>query len=378
MFGDALIELWNSSGFATMTWQQGLMIIVACVLIYLAIAREFEPLLLLPIAFGVLLVNLPLTGLMNGPSGTEAGGLLYYLYQGVKLGIYPSIIFMGIGAMTDFGPLIARPSNLFMGAGAQFGIAIAFIVAVALGFDPQEASSIAIIGGADGPTAIFLTSKLAPHLLPAIAIAAYSYMALIPIIQPPIMRAMTTKKERELKMEQLRPVSKLEKVCFPIIVTILCVLLLPPVAPLIGMFMLGNLFKEAGVVERLSDTAQNNLINIVTIFLGLTVGATADAATFLKAETIKVIVLGLVAFMFSTVGGLLIGKLMCVVTKGKVNPLIGSAGVSAVPMAARIAHIEGQKANSSNWLLMHAIGPNVSGVIGSAVAAGILLSLFGN
>ena len=378
MFVDALIELWNSSGFAALTWQRGLMIIIALVLIYLAIAREFEPLLLLPIAFGVLLVNLPLTGLMDGPNGTEAGGLLYYLYQGVKLGIYPSIIFMGIGAMTDFGPLIARPSNFFMGAGAQFGIAIAFIVAIALGFNPQEAGSIAIIGGADGPTAIFLTTKLAPHLLPAIAIAAYSYMALIPIIQPPIMRAMTSKKERELKMEQLRPVSKLEKVCFPIIVTILCVLLLPPVAPLIGMFMLGNLFKEAGVVERLSDTAQNNLINIVTIFLGLTVGATADAETFLKAETIKVIILGLVAFMFSTVGGLLIGKLMCVITKGKVNPLIGSAGVSAVPMAARISHIEGQKANPSNWLLMHAIGPNVSGVIGSAVAAGILLSLFGN
>ena len=377
MFIEALKNLWDTSGFMALTWQQGLMIVVACVLIYLAIVREFEPLLLLPIAFGVLLVNLPLGGLMSGPEGEAAGGILYYLYQGVKLGIYPSLIFMGIGAMTDFGPLIARPSNFFMGAGAQFGIAIAFIIATALGFTPQEASSIAIIGGADGPTAIFLTTKLAPHLLPAIAIAAYSYMALIPIIQPPIMNALTTKKEREIKMKQLREVSKLEKVCFPIVVTILCVLLLPAVAPLIGMFMLGNIFKESGVVERLSDTAQNNLINIVTIFLGITVGATANAETFLSAETIKVIVLGLVAFMFSTVGGLLIGKLMSVLTKGKVNPLIGSAGVSAVPMAARISHIEGQKANPNNYLLMHAIGPNVAGVIGSAVAAGVLLSLFG-
>ena len=377
MFIDALKDLWNTSGFMALTWQHGVMIVVACVLIYLAIVREFEPLLLLPIAFGVLLVNLPLGELMAKPEGKEIGGILYYLYQGVKLGIYPSLIFMGIGAMTDFGPLIARPSNFFMGAGAQFGIAIAFIIATALGFTPPEAGSIAIIGGADGPTAIFLTTKLAPHLLPAIAIAAYSYMALIPIIQPPIMKALTTKDEREIKMEQLREVSKLEKVCFPIIVTILCVLLLPSVAPLIGMFMLGNIFRESGVVERLSDTAQNNLINIVTIFLGVTVGATANAETFLQAETLKVIVLGLVAFMFSTVGGLLIGKLMCVVTKGKVNPLIGSAGVSAVPMAARISHLEGQKANPSNYLLMHAIGPNVSGVIGSAVAAGVLLSLFG-
>ena len=377
MFIDALNDLWNTSGFMALTWQHGLMILIACILIYLAIAREFEPLLLLPIAFGVLLVNLPLGGLMSGPEGAEAGGILYYLYQGVKLGIYPSLIFMGIGAMTDFGPLIARPSNFFMGAGAQFGIAIAFIIATALGFTPQEAGSIAIIGGADGPTAIFLTTKLAPHLLPAIAVAAYSYMALIPIIQPPIMNALTTKEEREIKMEQLRSVSKLEKVCFPIIVTILCVLLLPAVAPLIGMFMLGNIFKESGVVERLSETAQNNLINIVTIFLGVTVGATANAETFLSAETLKVIALGLAAFIFSTIGGLLIGKLMCVVTKGKVNPLIGSAGVSAVPMAARISHIEGQKANPANYLLMHAIGPNVSGVIGSAVAAGVLLSLFG-
>ena len=382
MFTEALETIWTTSGFVLLSWPHVLMITVACVLIYLAVVRGFEPLLLLPIAFGILLVNIPLNGLMDGPvslanGGTEPGGLLYYLYQGVKLGIYPSLIFMGIGAMTDFGPLIARPSGLLMGAGAQFGIAIAYIIAMFLGFNSQEAGSIAIIGGADGPTAIFLTTKLAPHLLPAVAIAAYSYMALIPLIQPPIMRALTTKKEREIVMTQLRNVSKLEKVCFPIIVTILCLLLLPSVAPLIGMLMLGNLFRESGVVERLSDTAQNALINIVTIFLGVTVGATADAEKFLRAETLKIVALGLTAFIFSTVGGLLLGKLMCVLSGGKVNPLIGSAGVSAVPMAARVSHIEGQRANPSNWLLMHAIGPNVAGVIGSAVAAGVLLSLFG-
>jgi len=348
------------------------MILIACVFIYLAIVREFEPLLLLPIAFGILLVNLPITNMM------ESGGLLYYLYQGVKLGIYPSLIFMGIGAMTDFGPLIARPSSLLMGAGAQFGIAVAFVIATLLGFVPGDASAIAIIGGADGPTAIFLATKLAPALLPAIAIAAYSYMALIPMIQPPLMRALTTKKERETPMVQLRSVSKLEKICFPIIVTVLCVLLLPDVAPLIGMLMLGNLFRESGVVERLSDTAQNALINIVTIFLGVTVGATANAETFLKLETLMIVGLGLLAFLFSTVGGLLIGKLMYWLSGGKVNPLIGSAGVSAVPMAARVAHKEGQRANPANFLLMHAIGPNIAGVIGSAVAAGVLLALFGN
>ena len=376
MFFDTLKGIWSDSGFVALTWQHLVMIIVACVLIYLAIVRKFEPLLLLPIAFGILLVNLPLAGLMGQPEGKNAGGLLYYLYQGVKMGIYPSLIFLGIGAMTDFGPLISRPSSLFMGAGAQFGIAVAFVIAIALGFDPKEASSIAIIGGADGPTAIYLTTRLAPTLLPPIAIAAYSYMALIPMIQPPLMNLITTKKEREIKMDQLREVSKVEKICFPIIVTILCVLLLPSVAPLIGMFMLGNLFKESGVVERLSDTAQNNLINIVTIFLGVTVGATADAETFLRLETLKIIALGLLAFMFSTIGGLLLGKFMCIITKGKVNPLIGSAGVSAVPMAARVSHIEGQKANYSNYLLMHAMGPNVAGVIGSAVAAGVLLNLF--
>lgn len=353
------------------------MLLIACVLIYLAIGKKFEPLLLLPISFGMLLANLPLANLMGEPVGKEAGGLLYYLYQGVKLGIYPSLIFLGIGAMTDFGPLLARPSSLFIGAGAQFGIVMAFLLALLFGFDPKESSSIGIIGGADGPTAIYLTSKLAPHLLPAIAIAAYSYMALIPMIQPPIMRMMTTKKEREISMEQMREVSKLEKICFPIIVTIFCVLLLPSVAPLIGMLMLGNLFKESGVAERLSSTAQNALINIVTIFLGITVGATAKAETFLDVNTLAIIGLGLIAFMFSTVGGLLLGKLMCWLSGGKINPLIGSAGVSAVPMAARVSQIEGQKAKPGNYLLMYAMGPNVAGVIGSAIAAGVLLSLFG-
>lgn len=379
MFLDAIKTIFANSGFAALNWQYCLMIGVACVLIYLAIVKKFEPLLLLPIAFGMLLANLPLAGLMNGPAegSSEPGGLLYYLYQGVRLGIYPSLIFLGIGSMTDFGPLIARPSSLFMGAGAQFGISVAFIVAMLLGFTPQEAASIGIIGGADGPTAIYLTTRLAPELLPAIAIAAYSYMALIPLIQPPIMRLLTTKKEREIKMVQLREVSKLERIVFPIAVAIFCILLLPSVAPLIGMLMLGNLFKESGVVERLSSTAQNALINIVTIFLGVTVGATAVADRFLKPQTLMIIGLGLFAFMFSTVGGLLIGKLMCWLSGGKINPLIGSAGVSAVPMAARVSQVEGQKANPSNFLLMHAMGPNVAGVIGSAVAAGILLALFG-
>lgn len=378
MFTNAIVKLWQDSGFSAMTWQYLAMIVVACVLVYLAVVKKFEPLLLLPIAFGMLLANLPLSGLMDPPpSSDEVGGMLYYLYLGVKKGIYPSLIFLGIGAMTDFGPLIARPVSLLLGAGAQFGIAIAFIVAIALGFTPQEAASIGIIGGADGPTAIYLTTRLAPHLLPAIAIAAYSYMALIPLIQPPLMRLLTTKKEREVKMEQLRQVSKLEKVSFPIVVSILCILLLPSVAPLIGMLMLGNIFRESGVVDRLSNTAQNALINIVTIFLGVTVGATAKADTFLRPETLKIIALGLMAFMFSTIGGLLLGKLLCLLSGGKINPLIGSAGVSAVPMAARVSQIEGQKALPGNYLLMHAMGPNVAGVIGSAVAAGILLSMFG-
>ena len=377
MFSVAIQDLFASSGFAALTWQHLVMIVIACVLIYCAIAKQIEPLLLLPIAFGVLLANLPLTGIMDGPTSSEPGGLLYYLYLGVKLGIYPSLIFLGIGAMTDFGPLIARPSCMFLGAGAQLGICVAFLMACWLGFTPQEASSIGIIGGADGPTAIYLTSKLAPHLLPAIAIAAYSYMALIPLIQPPLMRALTTKMERETVMTQLRKVSKIEKICFPIIVSILCILLLPPVAPLVGMLMLGNLFMESGVVERLSSTAQNALINIVTIFLGVTVGATARAERFLSPETLMIVFLGLAAFMFSTIGGLLFGKLMYKLSGGKVNPLIGSAGVSAVPMAARVSQLEGQRAKLGNYLLMHAMGPNVAGVIGSAIAAGILLSLFG-
>lgn len=378
MFIDSIIKLWNDSGFVALTWQAIVMLIVSCLLIYLAIGKKFEPLLLLPIAFGMLLANLPLTGLMTEPSSSsEVGGLLYYLYLGVKKGIYPSLIFLGIGAMTDFGPLIARPSSLLIGAGAQFGIAIAFVVASAMGFTPEEAASIGIIGGADGPTAIYLTTRLAPHLLASIAIAAYSYMALIPLIQPPLMKLLTTEKERNIQMEQLRTVSKLEKICFPIVVSVFCILLLPSVAPLIGMLMLGNLFKESGVVERLSDTVQNALINIVTIFLGVTVGATTVGTEFLKPKTLGIIILGLTAFMFSTMGGLLIAKFMSVITKGKINPLIGSAGVSAVPMAARVSQVEGQKARPGNYLLMHAMGPNVAGVIGSAVAAGILLSLFG-
>ncbi len=397
MFVDALLNLWQSSGFANLDIRNAIMLVLAFVLIYLAVGRKFEPLLLLPIAFGMLLSNLPLadlyhpeifsgghvhwellgTGKEAGMNGSISVGLLDFIYLGVKLSIFPCLIFMAVGAMTDFGPLIARPSSLFMGAGAQFGISFAFVVATLLGFNANQAASIAIIGGADGPTAIFLTTKLAPEILPAIAIAAYSYMALIPMIQPPLMKLLTTKKQRQIKMEQLRSVSKVEKICFPIIVTVICTLLLPSVGPLLGMLMLGNLFRESGVTERLSDTAQNALCNIVTIFLGVTVGATAQGANFLKLDTIKIIILGLVAFAFSTIGGLLIGQLMYFISGGKINPLIGSAGVSAVPMAARVSNKEGQKANPSNFLLMHAMGPNVAGVIGSAVAAGVLLSLFG-
>lgn len=376
-FIEVVKKIWELSGFNTISWQEGVMILVSFVLIYLAIAKKFEPLLLLPIAFGMLLANLPMTDLLAKPLGDQPGGLLYYLYQGIELGIYPSLIFLGIGAMTDFGPLIARPSSLFLGAAAQMGIYIAFLGARALGFLPEEAASIGIIGGADGPTAIWLTTKLAKDLLPAIAIAAYSYMALIPMIQPPIMRLLTTKKERETKMEQLREVSKLEKIAFPVIVTVICVLLLPSVAPLIGMLMLGNLLRESGVTERLSKTAQNELINIVTIFLGVTVGSKAVGEKFLQPRTLGIIGLGLVAFAFSTVGGILLGKLMYWLSGGKINPLIGSAGVSAVPMAARVSQIEGQKANPGNYLLMHAMGPNVAGVIGSAVAAGVLYAIFG-
>jgi len=334
----------------------------------------------------MMLANLPLAGLTAEPQYEmvngqmklkEVGGLLYYLYQGVKLGIYPPLIFLGIGAMTDFGPLIANPSSLLLGAAAQLGIFAAFFLARLLGFDPRAAASIGIIGGADGPTAIFLTTRLKPELLGPIAIAAYSYMALIPMIQPPIMRALTTKKERQVMMEQLRPVSKLEKILFPIVVTVVGSLLVPSAAPLLGMLMLGNLFRESFVVDRLSNTAQNELINIITIFLGVTVGSTATAERFLSPDTLKIIALGLVAFAFSTAGGVLFGKIMYWATKGKVNPLIGSAGVSAVPMAARVSQVVGQKENPSNFLLMHAMGPNVAGVIGSAIAAGVLLNLFG-
>ncbi len=374
----AISDVWSTSGFINFTWGQVIMIGVSFVLVYLAIVKKFEPLLLLPIAFGMFLTNLPLAGLMNAPKDGVVGGLLYYLFQGVQLEIFPPLIFLGVGAMTDFGPLIARPSSLLLGAGAQFGVYFAFIVAILLGFTPQEAASIGIIGGADGPTSIFLSSKLAPHLLGPIAVAAYSYMALVPLIQPPIMKLMTTKEQRMIKMDQLRTVSKLEKIVFPLIVAGLVSLLLPSIASLIGMLMLGNLFRESGVVERLSDTAQNALINIVTIFLGLTVGATANAEIFLRIDTLKLIALGLIAFGFSTFGGLILGQIMYKVTKGKVNPLIGSAGVSAVPMAARVSQVVGQKENPSNFLLMHAMGPNVAGVIGTSVAAGVLLTLFGH
>ncbi len=471
---NAIADIWNDSGFVQLLnfenggWKNLIMIGVACVLLFLAIKKQYEPLLLLPIAFGMLLVNLPLAGVMDPQQNSlvafsdqelvqyidgtyeqnypvylqeatanatdkniieyttasgetvlvyqdgnrlykvepdtdgdgvvnvfipfwqhfEQGGLFWYLYQGVKFGIYPPLIFLGIGCMTDFGPLLSNPKSFLLGAAAQLGIFITYFGASALGglsfaenlniaFTVQEAASIAIIGGADGPTAIFTTSQLAPHLLGPIAVAAYSYMALVPIIQPPIMKLLTTKKERSVVMTQLRTVSKTEKILFPIVVTVICVLLLPSAAPLIGMLMLGNLFRESGVVERLTKTAQNELMNIVTIMLGVTVGATANAHTFLQPKTLLIIALGLIAFSFGTAGGVLLGKVMYLVTGGKVNPLIGSAGVSAVPMAARVAQKVGQQENPSNFLLMHAMGPNVAGVIGSAVAAGVLLTLFG-
>lgn len=370
MWNDYL-NLFYQSGFALLTWKHVLMLAIACFLIYLAIVKQYEPLLLLPIAFGMLLANLPGGGLM------DEGGLIYWFYQGVKLGIYPPLIFLGIGAMTDFGPLLANPKTILLGAAAQLGIFLTFIGALLLGFTPQEAGAIGIIGGADGPTAILTTSILAPHLLPAVAIAAYSYMALVPIIQPPIMKLLTTPEERAVVMDQLREVSRTEKIVFPIIVTIVTLLILPDAAPLIGMLMLGNLLKESGVVERLSKTAANELINIVTILLALSVGATANAETFLQLGTIKIIVLGLIAFSFGTAGGVIFGKIMYRLTGGKVNPLIGAAGVSAVPMAARVAQKVGREANPTNFLLMHAMGPNVAGVIGSAVAAGILISVLG-
>ena len=401
---DAIVGIWNDSGFISNGWQNYVMIVVACVLFYLAIKKQFEPLLLLPIAFGMLMVNLfpaimaaPQTELVQvtksvaenssyavvnlGDTWYEMhptnGGLFYYLYQGVKLGIYPPLIFLGVGAMTDFGPLIANPKSFLLGAAAQLGIFITFIGAIFLGFTTKEAGAIGIIGGADGPTAIFVTTKLADHLLGPIAVAAYSYMALVPIIQPPIMKALTTKKERMIVMEQLRPVTKLEKILFPIIVTILVSLLLPDAAPLVGMLMLGNLMRESGVVSRISNTAQNELMNIITIFLGTTVGATATGPVFLNLQTIGIIFLGLAAFCVGTAGGVLFAKLMCKFSGGKINPLIGSAGVSAVPMAARVSQKVGQAENPGNFLLMHAMGPNVAGVIGSAVAAGVLISILG-
>lgn len=390
-FVNAITKLASESGFANITYLNLVLISIALVFLYLAIVKNYEPLLLVPIAFGMLIANLPLGGLMNpslwdDPISFEAilheGGLLDLLYLGVKLGIYPPLIFLGIGAMTDFGPLIANPKSLLLGAAAQFGIFGTYIGAMALGiFTPQQAGSISIIGGADGPTAIWLTSKLAPELLGPIALAAYSYMALVPIIQPPIMKALTTKKEREVVMQQLRPVSKTEKILFPIIVTIIVVLIIPSAAPLVAMLMLGNLFKECGVVERLSDTAQNALTNIITIFLGLTVGATASADKLSQPgfglQALSIILLGLVAFSVGTATGLLFGKIMYKFSGGKINPLIGSAGISAVPMAARVSQVVGQKANPQNFLLMHAMGPNVAGVIGSAVAAGVLLSILG-
>ena len=405
--GEMLANLASTSGIGMLVEDPRyiIMIVISCVLLYLGIVKKFEPLLMVPIGFGMLLANLPLAGMNanpvyeylteavhNGKAGVQVimedgsvmyqyvktnGGLLYYLYQGVKLGIYPPLIFMGVGAMTDFGPLIANPKSLLLGAAAQLGIFLTFIGALLLGFTPQEASSIGIIGGADGPTALYVTSRLAPHLLGPIAVAAYSYMALVPVIQPPIMKASTTKEERMIVMEQLRPVSKTEKIVFPVMVTIVVSLLLPSAAPLVGMLMLGNLFRVCLVADRLSDTAQNALMNIVTIFLGVTVGATATAEVFLSWSTIKIIILGVIAFGFGTAGGVLFGKLMCKLSGGKVNPLIGSAGVSAVPMAARVSQVVGQKENPKNFLLMHAMGPNVAGVIGSAIAAGVLLSMFG-
>ena len=385
---DILLGFWESTGFSQIfrldTVLFGIplpghlvMICLACLFLWLAIHKGFEPYLLIPIAFGMLLVNLPLAGLMDHATETEHGGLLYYLYQGVDLGIYPPLIFLCIGAGTDFGPLLANPKSLLLGAAAQLGIFTTFFGAIALGFTGPEAASIGIIGGADGPTALLLTSQLAPNLLGAIAIAAYSYMALVPVIQPPIMKLLTTEKERTIKMEQLRPVSKTEKIVFPIIVTIFVCLLLPDAAPLIGMLMLGNLVKESGIVPHLVNALQNSLMYMISIFLGVTVGAKATAEMFLRAETIKIIVLGIVAFSLGTAGGVLLGKLMSKLDGGKTNPLIGAAGVSAVPMAARVVQKEGQKYNPSNFLLMHAMGPNVAGVIGSAVAAGMLLLFFG-
>ena len=389
-----IAEIFAKSGWAQIFfveggWKYAVMLAVACVLLYLAIVKQFEPLLLLPIGFGMLMTNLPLDGIfhmdifINSTNHIDwallgsSGGMVDYIYLGVKLGIYPPLIFLGIGTMTDFEPLIARPSSLLLGAAAQLGIFFTFVGAKMLGFTNQEAGAIGIIGGADGPTAIYVTTKLAPHLLGSIAVAAYCYMALVPVIQPPIMKALTTEKERQIVMTAPRRVSKTEKILFPIIVTIIVALTLPDAAILVGCLMMGNLMKESGVVERITKTAGNELMNIITIFLGFSVGCTTNAATFLNIQTVEIIVLGIVAFGVGTAGGVLLGKVMCVVTHGKINPLIGSAGVSAVPMAARVSQKVGQEYNPRNYLLMHAMGPNVAGVIGSAVAAGILINMFG-
>ena len=386
VFVQSVQGLIADSGFVNVQWQQLVMIGIACVLAYLAIAKGFEPLLLLPIAFGMLLTNIPNSGLFHMDlfigndidygAVLHEGGLLDILYMGVKLGVYPPLIFLGIGTMTDFGPLIANPKSFLLGAAAQLGIFFAFIGALLLGFTPEEASSIGIIGGADGPTAILVTKTLAPHLLGSIAVAAYSYMALVPVIQPPIMKVLTTPKERAVKMEQLRPISRTEKIIFPIMVTLVVSFLVPDATSLVGMLMLGNLMKESGVVDRLVKTAQNELMNIITIFLGVTVGATASYDYFLTGKTLGIIVMGLLAFCVGTAGGVLFGKLMYIFSGGKVNPLIGSAGVSAVPMAARVSQKVGSETDPTNFLLMHAMGPNVAGVIGSAIAAGVLLAIY--
>lgn len=380
-----LSQLFQESGFAQMTWQSGVMIIISFILFFLAIKKKFEPMLLLPIAFGIFLSNMPGGGVFEYFYEVEHwydAGIIGVMYAGVKSSLFPCLMFLAVGAMTDFGPLIANPISLLLGAAAQLGIYCAFIIANSIVlngnhiFTPQQAAAIGIIGGADGPTAIYIANNLAPELVAPIAVAAYSYMALIPMIQPPIMHALTTKKERQIKMKQLRKVSQTEKIIFPIFVATLCSLLLPSVAPLIGMLMFGNLLRESGVVSRLSDVAQNALCNIITIMLGLSVGATAQGDIFLRPQTLVIIALGLIAFCFSTVGGVLFGKLLCLITGGKINPLIGSAGVSAVPMAARVSQLEGMKEDRTNFLLMHAMGPNVAGVIGSAVAAGFFMALF--
>lgn len=368
-FAVSLQAVWNDSGFSAFTGGHAIMIAVGLVLLYLAIVKEFEPLLLGPIAFGCILANFPRTGFLEEP------GLMQAIHYGIANEIFPPLIFLGIGAMTDFGPLIARPATLLMGAAAQIGVFVALVGAMFLGFTVQEAGAIGIIGGADGPTAIYLSIQMAPHLLGAIAVAAYSYMSLVPLIQPPVMKLLTTQKEREVVMEQMRPVTKFERVCFPIISAILISLLLPPIASLLGMLMLGNLFRESGVMDRLSDTAQNSLCNIVTIFLATGTGMTMSAESFLVPQTLLIIVLGLIAFIFGTAGGVIFGKIMCRTSGWKINPLIGSAGVSAVPMAARVSQVVGMKAKPGNYLLMHAMGPNVAGVIGTAVAAGTMLAM---